>query len=169
IELLERSTAIVPLPDTVAALGDLYRLTGRERDAATQYATVRAIGTVAAASGPVYDRALTMFELDHGGDPSVALARAEAELEKRGDVFGHDVVAWGLYANGRMDEADRAIGLALSLDTRDALIRYHAGMIAAAVGDDGRAWDLLGESLDLGLGIDPVAAERARTILATLD
>jgi tetratricopeptide (TPR) repeat protein len=168
IELFERSTAIVPAPENVAALGDLYRLTGRAAEAEVQFATVRAIGTLAAASGPVFDRTITLFELDHGGNPAAALARAEEQLRSRGDVFGHDLHAWALFANGRLAEAETAAGRARALGTRDALLDYHAGLIAAAQGDDRRARELLGDALRLGLGTDPIAAERAQSTLALL-
>jgi tetratricopeptide (TPR) repeat protein len=168
IELLERSTAIAPLPDTVGLLGDLYRLDGRIAEADARHETVRAIGAVAASSGSAFDRAVTLFELEHGGDPGDALRRAEADLATRSDVFGHDVHAWALHAVGRQAEAEAAMDRALALGTRDATLAYHAGIIAATGGDDARARSLLEESLRIGLAADPLPAERARTTLAGL-
>jgi tetratricopeptide (TPR) repeat protein len=168
IDLLERSTAIAPLPESVGLLGDLYRLAGRTADAAERYETVRAIGAVTTASGSVFDRALTLFDLEHDGDPEDALRRAEAELAARSDVFGHDVHAWALHAVGRLAEAEAAMEKATALGTRDAILAYHGGMIAAASGDAARARELLEEALRIGLASDPVPAGRARATLAGL-
>src|SRR5262249_60438907 len=55
IALYERAVAILPDPATVAALGDLYALAGREREARAQWDLVEAIGHLGAATGNLYD------------------------------------------------------------------------------------------------------------------
>ena len=52
--------------------------------------------------------------------------------------------------------------------THDAKLLYHAGMIAAAVGDPTRARTLLTDALELDASFDPLAATRAREQLAAL-
>jgi hypothetical protein len=57
---------------------------------------------------------------------------------------------------------------ALGFGTRDAKLLYHAGMIAAATGDSGRARAQLSDALALDASFDPVGAQRARDTLSTL-
>ena len=57
---------------------------------------------------------------------------------------------------------------ALGFGTRDAKLLYHAGMIKAALGDKGRARELLTEALKLDPSFDPLAASLARSTLADL-
>jgi hypothetical protein len=57
---------------------------------------------------------------------------------------------------------------ALRLGTRDALLSYHAGVVAAANGETVRARELLTEALAINPGFDPLQASRARAALEAL-
>ena len=76
---------------------------------------------------------IVLFLADHGEDAGRGSDMAEAELAVRKDAYGWDAYAWALHAAGRHDEADAAIAEARSQGTEDALLDYHAGMIAAAL------------------------------------
>ena len=162
--------AIAPLPESLAALGDLLALRGDTAGAADQYATVRAIAKLQAAeaSWRVFDRHVALFELDHGGDAVAALALAEGDLMERRDIYAYDAWAWALLANGRAAEADAAMAQALALGTRDARLLYHAGEIALAVGDADRARELLEAALGIEGALEPLAAARAAATLEAL-
>jgi tetratricopeptide (TPR) repeat protein len=162
------ATAISPQPEALTALGDLLSMRGDAEGAADQYATVQAIAKLQGAGGLVYNRQLALFELNHGGDAAVALTLAERELEDRKDVYGYDLYAWALLANGRAAEADAAITKALALGTRDATLLYHAGSIAVAVGDTARGRTLLGDALAMRGALDPLSAARAATALESV-
>ncbi len=168
ITLYSHAIAIVPQPEYLAGLGDLYELTGRPGLAEQQYATVRAIAKLQALQPKVYNRQLVLFDANHAEEPSEAVRLAESELAVRKDVYGWDAYAWALFATGRASDADAAIQKALALGTNDALLLYHAGMIAHGIGDDGRAHSLLGRALALNPGFDPLQAIRARQVLAAL-
>ncbi len=168
IALYRRAIAIVPQPGYLAGLGDMYQLTGQATLADQQYQTVRAIAQLQAAAPTVYDRQLVLFDANHGQDPAAAVALAERELAVRKDIYGWDAYAWALFSAGRAPEADAAMAGALSQGTHDALLSYHAGMIAHAVGDDARARTLLEGALSLNAGFDPLQAARARQVLAEL-
>ena len=168
IKLYERAIAIVPQPEFLAGLGDLYQLAGDTRKAEQQYATVRAIAKLQAVQAQLFNRQLVLFDVNHGLDLPGALALAERELQARKDIYGWDAYAWALLANGRAVEADVAIRHALALGTHDALLGYHAGMIAHALHDDERARAMLSEALALNAGFDPLQSARARDVLATL-
>jgi tetratricopeptide (TPR) repeat protein len=168
---LSAAVAIVPQPDFLARRGDLYTLRGKagdDRRAADDYATVEAIAKLAGEAANVYDRTLVYYLANHGLEAERAVQLASAELEVRKDVYGYDAYAWALLAAGRPDEAASAMGSALALSTRDARLLYHAGMIAAARGDDAQARSRLQAALELDPSFDPFQAKRARETLANL-
>jgi tetratricopeptide (TPR) repeat protein len=169
IRLYERAVAAVPEPATLAALGDIYLARGGERAADDRYATVEAIATLAEANRQLYDRQLALFRADHGGDLEEALVVARQSLETRKDVYGRDTLAWVLYALGRLDEARTSSDAALVFGTPDPRLWFHAGMISAALGDDGRAREELGRALALNPSFDPLQAPVARETLERLE
>lgn len=168
IASLERSVAARPEPEALAALGDLLATAGRADEAETRYAQVRGIAAIEREAG-LFNRAIVRFLADHGEAPGEAVALAEAELEQRTDVYGWDAYAWALYATGRHAEAEAAISRARAAGTEDAVLDYHAGMIAAALGRTDEAADLLRSALDRNPAFAPIQAQRAREALAELE
>jgi tetratricopeptide (TPR) repeat protein len=172
IDHLDVAIATRPSPEFVARRADLYRLRGADGDATLERRdrdTVLAIASLAGDAGGVYDRTLSLYLAGQGGDPGRALALAESELETRRDIYGYDALAWALHANGRNEEARDAMTEALALGTRDAKLLFHAGMIAASLGDDARARASLEEAIALDPSFDPLAVALARETLAALD
>ena len=164
----EAAIAVAPQPDSLTFLGDLYALAGNAKLAANQYATVEAIAHLAAINQQVYNRQIVLFSVNHDRDLASSLALATQELTVRRDVYGYDAYAWALLANGRARDADAAMQHALSLGTRDALLWYHAGVIASAVGDTARAKTFLEEAVSLPGALDPLSATGASAALAGL-
>jgi len=165
---LERATAIAPLPESEALLGDVLAARGRPGDAAASadaYAVVRLTGTLSELAGSVYDRALITFESDHGGADAVLLARAEAALATRADAAGHDLVAWALHGLGREEAAWAASLEARAGGIHDARILFHAGAIAVARGDAATGEALLRDALALGPALDPLERAEALSLL----
>ena len=141
-------------------------MTGREREAAAQYALVEKIARLGEASGALYSRQLALFYADHGLKAEEAYKAAAREYEARRDIYGADALAWTALKAGKLEEARAAITEALRLGTRDARLLYHAGMIARAAGDRGAARDYLGRALELNPQFDPLQAAAAREALA---
>ena len=75
----ERVVNILPEPAFVAALGDLYKLTGREKEANTQYALIEQSGKLSQAKGNLYNRQLALFYADHEVKAQDAYALAKKE------------------------------------------------------------------------------------------
>jgi tetratricopeptide (TPR) repeat protein len=169
IDLYEQSVSRLPLPDTLAALGDLYALTGQTDLASLQYDTVEVIGDLAEINGQIYNRQLAKFYLDHDREPALALDLALAELESRQDVYGFDTAAWAYYKNGGFAEAEAMIERAMSLGTRDALLFYHAGLISLSLDRQAEAVRLLEEALDINPYFNLLQAEHARAVLEDLE
>jgi len=165
IEQYERVVKRLPDPAFVAALGDLYKLAGREREAAAQYALVEEIARLGALDGALYNRQLALFYADHDLKAAEAYALAAKEYEVRRDIYGADALAWTALKAGKIEEARAAIKDALRLQTEDARLFYHAGMIARAAGDAVGARDYLERALALNPAFDPLQARIARDAL----
>lgn len=168
IELYEHVVARVPGPGFLAALGDLYLITGRPETAQRHYDTVDFIGDLEAINNVIYNRQLANFYADHDLHLDDALRLATTELKTRHDVYGFDTAAWAYYKNDRPDEAQALMDRAMQLGTRDARLTYHAGMIALARGQTREAQRLLAEALTLNPYFDLRQAHLARTTLEQL-
>jgi tetratricopeptide (TPR) repeat protein len=168
IALYEQAVAIMPQPEFLAALGDLYMLTGHPDQAQRQYDTVEFIAQLAEINQVVYNRQLVLFYTNHDQRVEVALELATDELAVRQDIYGYDALAWALYKNGRPIEAAEAIEQAMRLGTRDAMLYYHAGMIYQSLGDHGQARRLLMEALAINPNFDPLQSRLARAALDQL-
>lgn len=169
VELYRRAIEMVPAPDTVAALGDLLALTGKTDEAEKHYALVEYIEHVNETNQVTYNRQLALFYADHDRNLSEALALAEAELNRRRDIYTYDTLAWAYYKNGRYADAGNAMAQALRLGTQDALLFFHAGMIAHRLGENARAKEYLQRALTVNPYFHPIQAKLAEHMLRELD
>ena len=169
IELYRQAVTSVPAPDTVAALGDLLALTGKADAAEKQYALVEYIEHVNEVNQITYNRQLALFYADHNRKLDEAVKLAEAELERRHDIYTYDTLAWGYYKKGRFADAGKAMEQALRLGTRDASLFFHAGMIAHGLGESETARDYLHRALDTNPYFSLFGVEPIRSTLAEIE
>lgn len=134
IDLYQKAIAVVPMPIFIAELGDLYAKLGDQASARKQYALVEYIGLLGHINQVLHNRDLALFYADHDTKLSEALNLAQKELEVRRDVYTWDALAWALYKNGKLEEAGKASEKAMQFGTQDALLLFHAGIIADALG-----------------------------------
>ena len=154
----ERAVTVTLDPQTLALLSDDYAALGDTARAAQFADAMRA--SVLAQTGPLH-RAWSLFLLDHGRDARGVLARSRAELRTRRDVYGWDVEAWALHALGRDAAAWDAMARARAQGTEDAMLEYHAGVIAQTLGRaDASAH--LARALALNPSFHPTQAADAR-------
>jgi tetratricopeptide (TPR) repeat protein len=124
---------------------------------------------LAAAQSASYGREAAIVLADHDRDLPDALRIARADVARRPDVYGHDVLAWTLHKNGRHAYAKRAAARALRLGTEEAVFHYHAGMIALALGHSRAAARHLARALAINPTFDVRHASMARATLETLE
>jgi tetratricopeptide (TPR) repeat protein len=159
---------IIPQPDYLAALGDLYSLTDQPEQARLQYETVEYIGKLAKINQQLYNRQLANFYSDHDLHVEEALRLALRELKTRKDIYGYDAAAWAYYKTGDYRRAQAMMEHAMVLGTRDARLYYHAGMIALELGDKEKAREDLEQALEINPHFSILSAEEARSALGQL-
>jgi tetratricopeptide (TPR) repeat protein len=172
VRLYRDANALQPLPENIIALGDLLAATGRVAEARREYALVRAIERLQAENGVDTDIEMALFDADHLGAEGAAaetlVTRARTARERRPSIKSDETLAWTLYRTGHVMEAREVMSRALRLHTRDALMYYHSGMIAAAAGDTTAAREQLTQALALNPAFSPLGAREARAALARL-
>ena len=167
IARFQEAADVVPLPEYVIALADAQAAAGRADDAAQSIELARAEIQLFEATGVMVDLDLALFEADHG-DAERALAFAEAAYWATPNIRAADARAWALHRLGRDREARTWSDEALRLGSRDPLLRFHAGAIAAALGDDAAARRDLELALSTDAGFSATHVAEARRMLATL-
>ena len=164
IGYFERAAGILPLAEYVIALGETLEAAGDTVGARRQYELARAQLTLFEASGVIVDVEFALFEADHG-DAGPALRLAEAAYGATPTVRAADALAWALHRSGRDDEAWERSQEALRLGSRDPLLQFHAGVIAAALGDGVAARDHLEAALATDPGFSATGARAAQAVL----
>jgi tetratricopeptide (TPR) repeat protein len=168
IGLYKKAISVIPLPAYAVALGDVYAKAGDTADATKQFELVEYIGRLNAFNQTVYNRELAVFYADHDMHLQQALELARKEFEVRHDIYTWDALAWALYKNSQPEQAAVAIKEALRLETKDALLLFHAGMIYARLGETEKAKDYLHRAVALNPQFHLFYADLARATLQGL-
>jgi tetratricopeptide (TPR) repeat protein len=134
VALYRRSLDAVPLPEDAAALAETLEAAGRTAEAEEAYELVEVMQRLFEANGARTELETALVDLDRNRNVEDALARAREAYRERRSIEAEDVLAWGLYRNGRCDEALVRSKRALRLGTRDALKLFHRGMIERCLG-----------------------------------
>jgi tetratricopeptide (TPR) repeat protein len=157
-----------PQPAYVVELGELLEASGQRGAAKEQYDVVRATEQLFAASGANVDLELALFEADHG-TAADALRYAQSAYRTRPDsILTEDAYGWALHRAGRDREALVQARRAQRLGTRLPILRYHLGVIEAALGDKTPARRDLQAALALNPSFNPLQAPAARALLTRL-
>ena len=161
----EQAIASALDPATLGLMGDAYRAKGDSIKAEEYYRAMEL--AVLQQPGP-FHRAWSLFLLDHDREVPRVLGKVREEIQTRQDIYGYDLLAWALHKSGDDRGAGAAMRSALALGTRDAMLFYHAGMIALAQGNRPQARDYLKQALQVNRYWDPFQPAQARAVLALL-
>ncbi|MBC8126686.1 MAG: tetratricopeptide repeat protein [Gloeobacteraceae cyanobacterium ES-bin-144] len=127
-----------PNQQAYAGLGDLMSASGRAVDAEKNYQIVENLHSNHLKNG-VHDHGfMAKFMADNNRNLVEALRMVE-EHKLTKNVQEADTLAWVYYKNNMLPQAINAMKTALSRNTPDPEIHYHAGMIASAYGDHSSA------------------------------
>ena len=102
------------------------------------------------------------------GDPATALQLARQAYAARPSIHAADVLAWALHRNGQDAEAQQYSAESLRLGTQDALLHYHAGVIAHSLGDGDAARQHLQTTLEINPAFSILYGQDAQQRLAAL-
>lgn len=167
LDTANQGVELIPLVETLGYKADAQRALGDREGAA---ATEELIGVVAHLSKVkgIYDRALAVYYVEHGIHLPEALEIARREVAVRDDVYAEDTLAWAAAANGCWQEAQQAAQRATRYGTEDALLQFHAGMIALHFGDHEQASQRLTQAVKLNPQFHHNYADKAHQVLADI-
>jgi tetratricopeptide (TPR) repeat protein len=138
--LYRQVVARVPKPELQQALGELYALMGQPLEADAWYERALAAYGRSAARGDVhYYHHLADFYTDARADGAEAVKWARKDLELRRNFSTQSALAWALYLDGQLTQAQDMMNQALSSGARDAQMFYHAAMIQQSLGETAEA------------------------------
>ena len=168
IELLTEATNVMPIPEFVITLGDIYQANGQPDLANQQYNLVTAIEQLHQANGVDMDMEIALFNADQDKDLDATVERARQAYANRPSIHAADVLAWTLYKTGDYAAAKIYSEEALQLGNRDALKLFHAGMIAYQLGENEQAQEYLEQALEINPHFSILYSEEAQQTLNTL-
>lgn len=130
IRAAEQVIAEVPSADAFALLARAHRELGHADEAAAFTAALEAV----AFRRQGIHRTWAMALLDQGAAKQIVTA-ATSDTLVRHDIYTLDLLAWALHVDGRAAESLPLMRRAIALGSMEPVLRYHAGVIEAAVGE----------------------------------
>ena len=158
---------LTPSPENLGLLADAQERLGDRTAADATRDEIVAVERLGNAQHLV-DRLLALEYADHGTRLDDAYAIASRELRLRHDVFAEDTLAWTAARAGHWETARAAARRATALNTADARIWYHAGVIAEHDRDARAALADFRHALALNPRFQPGFADDARERAARL-
>ena len=162
-----KAADLVPLPEYLGYQADAQRALGDAQAARMTDDLIRIIERIGNAKR-LNDRVIATYYLDHDVYLRDALRIARRDLAARDDVFSEDTLAWALAKNGRWAGARLHAIRATRLGTQNALLQFHAAVIAMRTGHPGEARRRLHLALVLSPQFHPDYAPMARKLAASL-
>ncbi len=133
-----------------------------------QYELVEVMQQLNVAAGMNVDLEMALFNANHGADKAKIVEQARLAYSERPTIYAADALAWALYGQGDHAQAQKYSQEALRLGTQDATLYFHAGLIAAALGDNAAARQHLEKALQINPTFSPLYAPQAQVKLKEL-
>jgi tetratricopeptide (TPR) repeat protein len=168
IQLLNQAVNVMPMPEFVITLGELYQAAGHEQAAQQQQQLLATIEALHRANGVDMDMEIALFNADHNRNLEETLRLAREAYARRPSIYGADVLAWALYKTGNYEEAKHYSEKSLQLGTKDSLKLFHAGMIALELGNKAQARQYLEQALAINPHFSILYGKEASKTLESL-
>lgn len=165
LDAANQGVEMVPLLETLGYKVDAQRALGDQEGADETEALIGVVAYLSKVKG-IYDRALAVYYTEHKIHLPEALQIAYSEVAVRDDIYAEDTLAWAAAANGHWQEAQQAAQRATRYGTEDALLQFHAGMIALHLGNHEEAIKRLTQAVSLNPQFHHKYADEARAVLA---
>jgi tetratricopeptide (TPR) repeat protein len=159
-----RGSDLVPLPETLGYKADAQRALGDREGARETEDLIGAVERIGNANG-VNDRAVAVYESEHGEHLDDAVRIARRDLAARDDLFAEDTLAWALAMDGQWMAARAHAEKAVATGIEDSRVQFHAGVIALKTGHAAEARERLQRALAVNPQFHQVYAEEARRLL----
>ncbi|MEH2253903.1 tetratricopeptide repeat protein [Nostoc sp.] len=158
---------LMPQVETLGYKADAQLALGDQKGATETEDLIGVVAYLSKVKG-IYDRALAVYYTEHGIHLTEALQIAHSEVAVRDDVYAEDTLAWAAAANGQWQEAQRAAQRATRFGTEDALLQFHAGMIALHLNNREEAIKRLTQAVSLNPQFHHKYADQARQAILDL-
>jgi tetratricopeptide (TPR) repeat protein len=158
VGFLQQRNRVCPHPEDLLLLAQALEKAGRRQEAEESYSRFEAEACARLTASDNANRELVFYYVDEAHQPEKALRIAQLEISRRHDIETLHAYAWALYANGELAQARRQLESALAVGVRDAVVLYHAGVVASALDDQAAAPRFFKQSLDLNPYSDVAAA-----------
>jgi tetratricopeptide (TPR) repeat protein len=158
VAALEQVVERQPTTDELLRLAEILARRGRRDDAARTLARAE----ILARHDPL---PLALYHARHGTERERALALADKAVAERATVHTHDVMALALLRAGRVKDANAAMDRALALNTPDARLVLHRGLIELAAGHRDAARASLDRANQQNPHADPLLARELAAML----
>lgn len=159
--------ALVPLPETLGYQADAQRALGDVEGSRETEDLIGAVERIGNSYG-VNDRAIAVYESEHGEHLDDALRIAKRDAAARDDLFAEDTLAWALAMNGDWESARPHAERAVATGIEDSKVQFHAGVIALKTGHRAEARERLQRALSMNAQFHPVYADEARRLLGSM-
>ncbi len=163
VQYLSAAQSKVPDMNTIIYLGDVYTRMGDTAKAKEQYDLVQGGEERLGDFHDAHRLALFWADRDMNLDEALQIAHDDHAILK--DIYASDTLAWCLYKKERFADARIAINEALRINSNDARLYYHAGMIEMKLDNQREAKIMLQKALDLNPAFDLIKAESAQSVL----
>jgi tetratricopeptide (TPR) repeat protein len=128
-----------PHPENLYVLGEALACAGKAEEAREVFADFEKKALAESETADNANRELVFYFADRAAKPADALRIAKLEMDRRHDLFTRHAYAWALHVSGQSAEARAQLDQALAIGIRDPVMSYHAGIIAAKLGDSAAA------------------------------
>ncbi len=170
VELIVKATQVTPDHIFIEKLGDLYKAMGAKENESELNGKILDALKQHKEDGYDVDLEYAIYFSNHNIYLPEALEHAEREYNRRpNNIDALDAYAWALHKNGKSSEAVQYIERAMRLNTKRAILHYHAAEIYRAINNNQMALKYLKKAFEENPYINPLYADSARNMLNSLE